>query len=117
MEPVPLWISFLTYRHKNDRTLATKNNPSANLVSSRALCGKQMPIIDLDGPHEYVASSTQGHGHLYLDHEISDGRWVVLMIGLWVGGVIETGNFMWSLRRGANFVRPEGVSKNARKDD
>lgn len=83
----------------------------ANLISSRLLNGRHKPVLDMDFPHRYSPSTKLGHGHLYLDVELPYWRWLVLMIGLRVGGVIEGGFFWWSLRRGGNFVRPQGVRK------
>lgn len=107
----PLVVSLLKYRQHKDRARTTKEN--ANLVSSRTEAGTQKMILDLDFDHEYVKSTKPGHGHLYLNVELPYWRWAVCMIGLRIGGVIELGNLAWSLRRGANFVRPEGVNKTA----
>ncbi len=100
---MPLLVSFLKYRAKNDRVKEIYQE--SNLISSLTTSGKHKPIIDLDDPHIYKSSSTLGHGHLFLNIEIGRIRWWVLMCGLYVGKVIEPGFFWWSLRRGANFVR------------
>lgn len=110
----PLIVSLLKYRRRKDRERCAKEN--ANLVSSRTERGWQKPILDLDFPHEYVSSSNMPEGknqraHLYLNVEIPTWRWVCLMIGLRIGGVVEFGYVAWSLRRGANYVRPPGVAK------
>jgi hypothetical protein len=70
-----------------------------------------MPIIDLDFPHEYVSSSQAGHGHLYLNVPISNFRFFLLMTGLFLGKQIELGYYVWSLRRGGNFVRTPTTKK------
>lgn len=106
----PILWEIITFRlHKSRYQVETKE--LANLVSSKTRTGKHLPIIDLDFPHKYVPSSTEGHGHLYLNRPISRWRWVVLLVGLKVGGALERGSFVWSLRRGANFVRLPGVEK------
>lgn len=105
----PLILALLKYRQKNNRYQI--DSLESNLISSMTYDGKHMPIIDLDFPHHYVPSTHEGHGHLYLDRAISRWRWVILMIGLYIGRQIELGYFIWSLRRGANFVRIEGVDK------
>lgn len=111
VESVPMLVAlFIKYRHKNDRIQCSQDK--ANLISSRTENDTQMLILDLDYPHHYVRSTQDGHAHLYLDKEISTWRWVIGMIGLWISGVIEFGYLAWSLRRGANFVRPEGVHKS-----
>jgi hypothetical protein len=83
----------------------------ANLISSRTDDGRHMPILDLDFPHHFEESSTEGHTHLYIDVPMSRIRWSILMWALWQAGVIELGHFVWSIRRGANFVRLPGVAK------
>jgi hypothetical protein len=108
----PLLVSLLKYRAARDRD---RVQPAylgrANLVSSLTESGRQAPIIDLDVPHHYVKTETPGHAHLYLNYEIPRWRWLALMIGLRLGGALEVGTFWWSLRRGANFVRPAGHRK------
>jgi len=105
----PLLVSLLTYRQKKNRRQVSVRE--ANLVSSKTTDGKQKPIIDLDFEFEIKPSSTPGHYHLYLNHEISNTRFVVLMAALWFSGVVEMGYAVWSIRRLGNFVRPPGVMK------
>jgi hypothetical protein len=100
-------MALLTY----DSSDRTRVKTGGNSWSSRTPRGNHLPLIDLDFPHQYLPSSTPGHGHLYLDREISWFRWVVLMIGLYSGGVVEKGYFWWSLRRGQNYLRKPGVLK------
>lgn len=107
----PLLWQLLRYRMRLDRDEVTALPDWANLVSSRTTSGKQMPILDLDFPHAVIDSSTPGHKHLYLDREISNWRWVALMIGLRLAHVIEPGFFIWSMRRRGNFVRLPGLPK------
>lgn len=112
----PMLLSFLKYRAKDDREPSDMENH--NLVSSHVRDTKQhAPIIDLDFPHVYVSSTKEGHGHLYLNVPISKWRWRALMLGLYLGGVIEKGYFLWSLRRGANFVRRPGVEKTTDEEN
>lgn len=85
---------------------------SANLVSSKLPGGKHMPVLDLDYSHAVVASTREGHHHLYLNRPISKWRWWCLMTGLWLGRVIEPGFFRWSLRRGQSFVRTPWTKKS-----
>ncbi len=106
----PLLKQLLRYRLHHDRHRSTAFE-LPNLISSRTTRGTHLPILDLDFKHTAVRSSTEGHTHLYLDREISTWRWVALMIGLRLGHVIEPGFFIWSLRRGQNFVRLPGVPK------
>jgi hypothetical protein len=107
----PMILSLLRYRQYEDRR---PSDADANVVSSHVLgSAKHAPIIDLDYAHQYRPSTTPGHGHLYLNRPISRWRLWVLLWGLYVGGVIEKGNFWWSLRRGGTFVRRVGVKKTA----
>lgn len=98
-----LFIAMWKFRMKEDREPATITD--ADLISSHTPTGKVMPILDLDYDHLYLPSQSPGHGHLYLNVPISRFRWVLLMIGLRAGGVIQDGYFWWSLRRGGNFAR------------
>lgn len=106
----PLLLSLLRYRR--DSRWSVGFQPGAgNLVSSRTSRGTQMPVLDLDFDHLVVESSTEGHHHLFINVEMSYVKWAVLMLVLWWTGVIEMGNAVWSLRRGANFVRNPGTKK------
>jgi hypothetical protein len=42
---------------------------------------------------------------------ISNFRFFLLMTGLFLGKQIELGYYIWSLRRGGNFVRTETTKK------
>lgn len=83
----------------------------ANLVSSRLPNGMHAPVLDLDGPHSLVPSSTPGHSHLYLDTPMTWRRYKTLLRALWKAGVIEEGFYRNSVRRGFTSVRPPGVYK------
>lgn len=67
--------------------------------------------VVIEVPHQYVESTHSGHGHLYIDVPMSKWRWLLLMARLYRAGVIELGYFVWSIRRGGNFVRLPGVEK------
>lgn len=114
----PLALSLIKYRQHENRvltSLATKTQGGdygfPNLVSSITTDGRQMPIIDLDFDHAHVESSSDGHAHLYLNVPISRWRWTALMIGLYLSKQVELGYFVWSIRRGGNFVRLPGTQK------
>lgn len=108
----PLAKSLWDYRLHQDRIVMPWGD-GANLESSITTDGRQMPILDLDFPHRIVPSATPGHSHLYIDVPMSKPRWVLLMVALKIAGVIELGFFVWSIRRGGNFVRLPGVQKVA----
>lgn len=100
----PLLKSLIQYRIDEDRWPVVDLH-DANLMSSLTEDGKHMPIIDLDFPHKYEESTTPGHGHLYLNVKMSRFKLFVLMWALYFTGVIELGHFVWTIRRGASFVR------------
>lgn len=105
----PLAKSLVEYRKSEDRKRipagSIYSSQPANLISSITDDGKQMPILDMDFPHRIIPSSTPGHTHLYIDVPMSNWKWFWLMWGLYQAGVIELGFFVWSIRRGGNFVR------------
>ena len=118
IEDEPLAVSLIKYRQHKNRVKISLLPPARgeeaatpNLVSSITDDGKQLPIIDLDFNHSHVESSSDGHSHLYLNVPISKARWTCLMWGLYLSKQIELGFFVWSLRRGGNFVRIPGTKK------
>lgn len=105
----PLALSLIKYRKKQDRWPISASH--ANLTSSHIYGTKlHAPILDLDSDHFYVESTTSGHGHLYLP-PMRRAKMFFILFALYVGGVIEMGNFWWSLRRGATFARIPGTVK------
>ena len=106
----PLLFSLVKYRLHHDRHPAPQGY-MANLVSSRTIDGKHLPILDLDIEHVHVESTTPGHAHLYINKPLSKWKWFVLMTALRYCGLIELGFYVWSLRRGGNFVRLPGAPK------
>lgn len=101
----------LAYGEK-ETVVPTEMLSEANLVSSLLPNKMHAPVIDLDGPHNLVPSSTPGHGHLYLDTPMTWRRYKTLLRALWKAGVIEEGFYRNSVRRGFSSVRPPGVYKN-----
>lgn len=83
----------------------------ANLVSSLDKDGLHRPVIDLDYPHKYIPSTTDGHGHLYLDLQITWEVYEKLLIALEEARIIQPGFLKRSQERKATFVRPEWVTK------
>lgn len=69
--------------------------------------------LQIDVPVEYVPSTHKGHAHLYINHELTKFQWVRLMVSLYRAGILELGYFVWSLRRGGNFVRTSWTEKQA----
>jgi hypothetical protein len=111
----PLLKSLLEYRQDSDRWMVVDPG-DGNLVSSVTDKGTHMPIIDLDFPHQYIPSSSNGHAHLYLDVEMNRFKLFILVTALYLTGVIELGHWVWTLRRGASFVRKADVLKKPGED-
>lgn len=87
---------------------------AANLVTSLVAdrAGRwHAPVLDLDFPAELVPSTTEGHFHLYLDHEIPEDRYFRLLDALADCGIIERGYASASKRRGFSAVRVPWVKK------
>jgi hypothetical protein len=93
----------------DNRRPSTKQD--ANLLSSLCQDGQHRPVLDFDIPARYVPSSTPGHGHLYIDKPLSWEQYSKLLAVLGEVGILEAGFVGAALRRGATFVRPEGVTK------
>lgn len=69
-----------------------------------------MVCIELTDQMRLVPSTTAGHAHLYLPPIPRWKMWVLLAV-LRICFIVEMGNFWWSIRRGATFVRKPGVQK------
>jgi len=110
IEDEPLVVSLLKYRQRKNRKQVLDSS-QANLISSKTVDGRHMPILDLDFPHHFEESTTKGHTHLYIDVPMSRTKLFGLVLVLWWCGVIEMGHAVWTLRRGASFVRVPGVEK------
>jgi hypothetical protein len=91
------------------RNPATKE--TANLISSLCQDGQHRPVMDFDIPARYVASTTPGHGHLYIDKPLSWDQYQKVLNVLGEVGILEAGYVGAAIRRGASFVRPEWVKK------
>jgi len=89
----------------------TKEN--ANLISSECADGLHRPVLDFDFPVRYVASTTPGHGHLYIDRPMTWERYEKLLQTMEECGLLEPGYVTASIERKATFVRPEWVKKSA----
>lgn len=104
----PMVLSLIKYRMDEDRQPDTNGNLISSHLQNSTL---HAPIIDLDIAHHYFRSSSDGHGHLYIDVPMPRWKMFILLAALRFTGVIEQGNFWWSLRRGGTFVRRPEVLK------
>jgi hypothetical protein len=100
------------FRLDDERQRVERNG--ANLVSSESAVvdGLHLPVIDLDMPHQYVPSSTEGHGHLYIDQPVTWNQYVNLMSALAEADLIGWPEYFRFLDRGAGYVRPAWVRKD-----
>lgn len=67
--------------------------------------------IDVDLPISVVPSSTPGHGHLYIDKELTWPQYEKLLHALAEAGIVEEGYVGASVRRGYTSLRLPWVSK------
>ncbi len=83
----------------------------ANLISSLCRDGLHRLVLDFDFPTRYVASATPGHGHLYIDKEMTWENALKLLRVMDEVGLLEHGYVMAAEARKATHVRPEWVKK------
>lgn len=83
----------------------TENLRDARLVSSKLPSGKHLFAVDIDMPAALVPSSTKGHYHLYIDHEMTWETYERLLLALADAGLIEHGYADASISRGATHLR------------
>lgn len=96
----------------NDRVITVESK--ANLVSSLLYPiykNTHAPALDIDIPSRLVPSSTPGHFHLYLEHQMTWRRYKRLLRALYKAGIIQRGFYKLSVKRGATFLRKPGVKK------
>lgn len=74
-------------------------------------------IIDLDIPAKLIPSSTEGHFHLYIDHEMTWEDYKKLLDALVDAGLIQEGYRGASAARGYTAVRLPWVRKEDGQDD
>lgn len=71
------------------------------------------PVLDLDIPAFLVPSSTPGHSHLYIDHEVPDEAFWRLCDALAEAGILQEGYVAASKSRGYTSVRLPWIKKGA----
>lgn len=97
-------------KDKNKKVVLDPNE--ATLITSQIFNSKDhAPVLDLDIPHAYVQSTTEGHGHLYLDVALDWEKYVKLLTVLAECGIIETGYANASIAKGYSAARPPWVKK------
>ena len=88
-----------------------KGNVITSLIADKVTHHKL--IIDLDLPAKLVPSTTEGHFHLYVDHEIEKDAYFNLLNALVRAGLVEPGYVSASESRGYTAVRLPWVKKEA----
>jgi hypothetical protein len=101
------------YRIPDGDGRRTSTETEANCISSLLTNGKHAPLLDHDCKHEYVPSSTPGHGNLYLDVELTWRQYRRLLKALRRAGVLEKGYVGAALKRKHNELRLPHVKKPA----
>jgi hypothetical protein len=106
-------VDFIDPDYDNQNAGVIVPEQDANIVTSELTApgNWHAPVLDLDIPHRYVPSSTEGHGHLYLDIAVPFDQmmeWLDKGVEL---GIFETGWYNAALTRGFTAVRKEGIVK------
>ena len=91
----------------NDATVITSEvkHPRPELPNAHKVA------LDIDLPIKVIESSTPGHGHLYIDHEMSWENYVKLMEVMVEVGLLERGYLGASLQRGFTSLRLPWIKK------
>ena len=106
---------------------------SANCISSRLPNGDHRPVLDIDRPYTAaeellirealmlpadavlvsIGSSTEGHCHLYVQHDVDDWQLNIGLMRLAAVDIIGPGFAIASIRRRATFVRLPWAKKQS----
>ena len=108
-----LGVDYKTPPAQDVRVQVAPEDPRANIVGSlNTESGLHTPQLDLDLPHAYVPSSTEGHGHLTLTGlSLSWKEYKRLLKALHRAGVIQDGYYGYAVARGQTFLRLPHVKK------
>jgi hypothetical protein len=94
-----------------DRTKAQAQASDANLISSELDSGMHKPVLDLDFPAFIVESSTPGHGHLYIEQELTWDQYKALLDGFLAAGLIQKAWYQNAIKDKRSYVRLPHVRK------
>lgn len=94
---------------------------SANVATSRVMGSKvkveppqaatHKPLLDIDMPVTLIPSTTPGHFHLFIDHEMPWPKYAALLEALRDAGIVEQGYVDASFQRGYTAVRLPWIKK------
>lgn len=73
--------------------------------------GKHWPVIDIDMPCYLIPSSTPGHGHLVIEHDMEWDAYLKLLDALVEAGIVQPGYRDASKSRKYSAIRRPGVKK------
>lgn len=100
------------YGDNDDREVASADD--ANIICSDVPnnAGKHKVLIDIDLPIKVIPSSTPGHNHLYIDHEVTWDEYLRLVFVLADMGIVEEGYASATQERGYASLRLPWVHKD-----
>lgn len=78
--------------------------------------GRHKVLLDLDCPHEYIPSSTPGHGHLIIDVELAWPAYLNLLKTLARYKILEYGYVAAAEFRQATWLRTPWAGKDTEDD-
>lgn len=78
--------------------------------------GKHRVMLDLDCPHVYVPSSTEGHGHLIIDVPQDFNNLMALLNMMFDMGILQSGFAAATKHRGETWLRAPGITKTYETD-
>lgn len=100
------------YEAIDDGDRPTVDLGRANIITSKiAGSEKHKVVLDIDFPAKLVPSSTEGHFHLYIDHELSWDEYLRLLWVLADIGLVEEGYASSSQERGYTSLRLPWIKK------
>jgi hypothetical protein len=92
------------YRSGEETEVVPRSN--ADVVTSEIVGTRyHAPLFDLDIPHWYVGSGTAGHGHLYIETQVSWRRYKRVLRAMVAAGIIEKGYYRATCQRGYASLR------------
>lgn len=92
----------------------TKGNVIISMIADKVTHHKL--LIDLDLPAKLVPSTTEGHFHLYVDHEIEKDAYFNLLNALVGAGLVEPGYVRASEARGYTALRLPWIKKEEEEE-
>ena len=90
----------------------TWDDRTAKVLAPNKTHGKHRVLLDLDVPHVYIPSSTEGHGHLVIDVPQDWENLNKLLQLMGDMGILQYGYVDATKSRGESWLRAPGVSKN-----